>query len=72
MGKAAGAMAVVFMLGGGAMTLLSGIFGVHAEAAALAFVGVSLAGTGQLLNAMAHKQQKLGAKPSQARQPLAS
>lgn len=65
-------MAVVCAVGGGAMTLLGGLFGAHAEAAALAFIGVALAGTGHFMGTFAQKQQKLGAKPSQARQPLAS
>ena len=66
MGKATGVMAVVFMMGGGAMTLMGGLFGTHAEAAALAMIGVGLVGTGRFLGAP-QKQQKLLTKPSEAR-----
>jgi hypothetical protein len=49
MGKAAGLMAAVFMVGGGVMTVLSAAKGSWAEAAALAVVGVGMFGGSQLL-----------------------
>lgn len=42
MGKAAGAVVGVFMVGSGAMTLLSSFLGGAAEAAALGLMGVGL------------------------------
>jgi hypothetical protein len=49
MGKAMGAMAVILMVGGGTMSLFTGLLGSHAEAAALAVMGVGLLGTGRLI-----------------------
>lgn len=49
MGKAAGMMAVVFMVGGAVMTVASAALGHWAEAAALAVVGGGMFGTAQLL-----------------------
>jgi hypothetical protein len=49
MRKALGAMVGIFVLGGGAMTVLAGPLGARAEAAALGLVGVGLIGTGILL-----------------------
>lgn len=49
MGKAAGVVALMFMVGGGAVTLFSNLLGAHAEAAALALVGAGMVATGQLL-----------------------
>lgn len=49
MGKAAGMMAVVFMMGGAVMTVASAALGHWAEAAALAVVGGGMFGTAQLL-----------------------
>lgn len=51
MGKAAGMIAVMFMVGGGAVTLLSSLLGAHAEAAALALVGAGMVATGQFMGA---------------------
>ncbi len=49
MSKAAGAAALVFALGGGVMTALSGVLGAGAEAVALTLAGLALFGTGQVL-----------------------
>ncbi len=49
MSKAAGAVAVVFALGGGVMTALSNVLGANAETVTLALVGLALFGTGQVI-----------------------
>jgi len=49
MGKAAGAVVAVFMVGSGAMTLLSAVLGTYAEAAALSLVGLGLFATSSAL-----------------------
>jgi hypothetical protein len=49
MSRAAGAVALVFALGGGVMTALSSVLGTHAETVALTLVGLALFGTGQVL-----------------------
>jgi len=64
--KAAGAMAVVFLVGGGAMTLWGSLFGAHAEAATLTLMGLAMAGTGHVLGSAPRKEQKLVTKPSEA------
>lgn len=59
MGKAAGLMAAVFMVGGGVMTVTSAALGHFAEAAALAVVGLGMFGTSQFLSPQpkAHPKQ---------------
>ncbi|MDQ3266337.1 MAG: hypothetical protein M3Y59_22255 [Myxococcota bacterium] len=64
MGKAAGLMAVVFMVGGGVMTVTSAALGHFAEAAALAVVGLGMFGTSQLLSPQPKAHPK--ATPSEA------
>ena len=49
MRKAFGTIVGIFVLGRGAMTLLAGPLGAHAETAALGLVGVGLLGAGVLL-----------------------
>jgi|GEM_PF-3222799 len=49
MSKAAGAVAVVFALGGGVMTALTNVLGANAETITLALVGLALFGTGQMI-----------------------
>jgi len=49
MSKAAGAVAVVFALGGGVMTALSNVLGDNAETVTLALIGLALFGTGQMI-----------------------
>ena len=49
MGKAAGVMAAVFIVGGGVMTVLSAALGAWAEAAALAVVGGGMYATSVVL-----------------------
>ncbi len=49
MSKAAGAVAVVFALGGGVMTALSNVLGANAETVTLALIGLALFGTGQMI-----------------------
>jgi len=49
MSKAAGAVAVVFALGGGVMTALSNVLGTNAETVTLALIGLALFGTGQMI-----------------------
>lgn len=49
MGKVAGAVAVVFMVGAGAVTMLGSVLGGVAEAAALGVVGAGLVGAGHLV-----------------------
>lgn len=50
MGKAVAAMVGAFLAGGGAMSVLSGVFGLYAEAAALGVVGLSLFGGATVLS----------------------
>ena len=59
MSRAAGWMAVTMMLGGGAVSLLHGILGHHAEAAGLGLVGLTLMAISQVLNA------RVATQPSQ-------
>lgn len=49
MAKLVAAVAVVFAVGAGAMTVLGGFMGAAAEAAALGLVGAGLVGTGHAL-----------------------
>ena len=56
MSRAAGWMAVTMMLGGGAVSLLHGILGHHAEAAGLGLVGLTLMAISQVLNARSATQ----------------
>jgi hypothetical protein len=55
-------MAVLFLIGGGAMTVLSSVVGPYAEAAALGLVGMGLVGSSQWVSA----RPKLVGKPSEA------
>jgi hypothetical protein len=64
MGKAAGAVAMIFMVGSGAVSFLGGFVGVHAEAAALALVGLGLVATGQAIGSARHF---VAPKPHEAR-----
>ena len=50
MGKAAGAVVVVFLLGSGAMALLGSLLGTHAEAAAVTVMGLGLVGASSALS----------------------
>lgn len=50
MGKAVAVMVGAFLAGGGAMSVLSGAFGLYAEAAALGVVGMSLFGGATVLS----------------------
>jgi hypothetical protein len=49
MGKATGALVLVFSVGGAAMTLLSGMFGGYAELAALGVIGGGLFASSQFV-----------------------
>ena len=49
MGKVVGAAWLAFMLGGGAMSLLTHFLGAYSEAAALGLVGFTLVGMSQAL-----------------------
>lgn len=56
MSRAAGWLAVSMMLGGGAVSLLHGVLGHHAEAAGLGLVGLTLMAISQMLNARSAAQ----------------
>lgn len=60
MGKAAAVMALAFTVGGGVMTILSGLGGAWAETVALAMVGAGMLGTSHLLGATAKAKQQAG------------
>ncbi len=62
MSRAAGWLAASMMLGGGAVSLLHGLLGHHAEAAGLGLVGLTLMAISQMLNVRSATQASQGAE----------